>query len=173
MLRRPPRSTRTDTLFPYTTLFRSDRFRLERDHRPFRDGLGRVAAADIGIVGPAVDTIDDQVVAVVKLVGQAACHQAPDDAPGVRVGGVVDGVVRRRAGDPLLHHLAVQGIDDVAGRAYAAQHLLEIINKPPPPGRDFLRQPQPAHLLPPGAAPRLAATDISHAVPHEPDPITP
>src|SRR3546814_14086913 len=26
MLRRPPRSTRTDTLFPYTTLFRSDGF---------------------------------------------------------------------------------------------------------------------------------------------------
>src|SRR3546814_19584312 len=29
MIRRPPRSTRTDTLFPYTTLFRS--FRLERE----------------------------------------------------------------------------------------------------------------------------------------------
>src|SRR3546814_858817 len=31
MIRRPPRSTRTDTLFPYTTLFRSDgqRIRLE------------------------------------------------------------------------------------------------------------------------------------------------
>src|SRR3546814_10312334 len=26
MIRRPPRSTRTDTLFPYTTLFRSSRF---------------------------------------------------------------------------------------------------------------------------------------------------
>src|SRR3546814_14151337 len=26
MIRRPPRSTRTDTLFPYTTLFRSKRF---------------------------------------------------------------------------------------------------------------------------------------------------
>src|SRR3546814_965556 len=26
MIRRPPRSTRTDTLFPYTTLFRSDDF---------------------------------------------------------------------------------------------------------------------------------------------------
>src|SRR3546814_13705531 len=26
MIRRPPRSTRTDTLFPYTTLFRSRRF---------------------------------------------------------------------------------------------------------------------------------------------------
>src|SRR3546814_13365611 len=31
MIRRPPRSTRTDTLFPYTTLFRSDRA-VERDH---------------------------------------------------------------------------------------------------------------------------------------------
>src|SRR3546814_1000760 len=29
MIRRPPRSTRTDTLFPYTTLFRSDV--IERD----------------------------------------------------------------------------------------------------------------------------------------------
>src|SRR3546814_14319798 len=37
MKRRPPRSTRTDTLFPYTTLFRSDRPRARRhraaDHR--------------------------------------------------------------------------------------------------------------------------------------------
>src|SRR3546814_8154601 len=32
MIRRPPRSTRTDTLFPYTTLFRSARSR----HRPRR-----------------------------------------------------------------------------------------------------------------------------------------
>src|SRR3546814_17833444 len=29
MIRRPPRSTRTDTLFPYTTLFRSARIRLQ------------------------------------------------------------------------------------------------------------------------------------------------
>src|SRR3546814_13017030 len=44
MIRRPPRSTRTDTLFPYTTLFRSigpdevepdgqSRVRLDRDSR--------------------------------------------------------------------------------------------------------------------------------------------
>src|SRR3546814_12540428 len=30
MSRRPPRSTRTDTLFPYTTLFRSDGIDLDR-----------------------------------------------------------------------------------------------------------------------------------------------
>src|SRR3546814_11323602 len=34
MIRRPPRSTRTDTLFPYTTLFRSKR------RRPWRRGSG-------------------------------------------------------------------------------------------------------------------------------------
>src|SRR3546814_17064680 len=38
MIRRPPRSTRTDTLFPYTTLFRSDdasaRTRTPRRVRP-------------------------------------------------------------------------------------------------------------------------------------------
>src|SRR3546814_6106585 len=34
MIRRPPRSTRTDTLFPYTTLFRS---RSGKPPRPFSD----------------------------------------------------------------------------------------------------------------------------------------
>src|SRR3546814_4722039 len=45
MIRRPPRSTRTDTLFPYTTLFRSaifgpaagvadEYFQCRGDHRP-------------------------------------------------------------------------------------------------------------------------------------------
>src|SRR3546814_2171461 len=32
MIRRPPRSTRTDTLFPYTTLFRSGERHAELDH---------------------------------------------------------------------------------------------------------------------------------------------
>src|SRR3546814_8237194 len=34
MIRRPPRSTRTDTLFPYTTLFRSRPVRLAADGGP-------------------------------------------------------------------------------------------------------------------------------------------
>src|SRR3546814_5394572 len=37
MRRRPPRSTRTDTLFPYTTLFRSDSSQIRRH----LDGFGR------------------------------------------------------------------------------------------------------------------------------------
>src|SRR3546814_20631700 len=41
MIRRPPRSTRTDTLFPYTTLFRSDR----RDRRRHPHSPAGAAAA--------------------------------------------------------------------------------------------------------------------------------
>src|SRR3546814_2593807 len=43
MIRRPPRSTRTDTLFPYTTLFRSQ-----------AGGIRRVAAAvAVAVMHPA------------------------------------------------------------------------------------------------------------------------
>src|SRR3546814_8565676 len=50
MIRRPPRSTRTDTLFPYTTLFRS-----VRDPPAARSQLGDGAgpAADAGEGGGA------------------------------------------------------------------------------------------------------------------------
>src|SRR3546814_15152052 len=37
MIRRPPRSTRTDTLFPYTTLFRSDIYFCD-PHSPWQRG---------------------------------------------------------------------------------------------------------------------------------------
>src|SRR3546814_14821204 len=42
MLRRPPRSTRTDTLFPYTTLFRSmlTACATTTPYQPVRDGYG-------------------------------------------------------------------------------------------------------------------------------------
>src|SRR3546814_5572054 len=40
MIRRPPRSTRTDTLFPYTTLFRSGQLGI--------DDRGTIIADDIG-----------------------------------------------------------------------------------------------------------------------------
>src|SRR3546814_8043198 len=50
MIRRPPRSTRTDTLFPYTTLFRSSRRRRgvvepARLPAPARSGLSRLPDA--------------------------------------------------------------------------------------------------------------------------------
>src|SRR3546814_5867502 len=47
MIRRPPRSTRTDTLFPYTTLFRSP-------HQP-RSGQETVRGMDAARGGPLMD----------------------------------------------------------------------------------------------------------------------
>src|SRR3546814_7928775 len=50
MIRRPPRSTRTDTLFPYTTLFRSvllRRFRMNDDGGACRRQLQGDCAPDI------------------------------------------------------------------------------------------------------------------------------
>src|SRR3546814_20133109 len=47
MIRRPPRSTRTDTLFPYTTLFRSvdhlDAIKAELNNQP---GILNIATSD-------------------------------------------------------------------------------------------------------------------------------
>src|SRR3546814_10904434 len=45
MVRRPPRSTRTDTLFPYTTLFRSPAIPKARPPRPLRSD--RIPAKDV------------------------------------------------------------------------------------------------------------------------------
>src|SRR3546814_4935485 len=50
MIRRPPRSTRTDTLFPYTTLFRSDVSRADQC-----DGLTARDARPRGLFHPSLD----------------------------------------------------------------------------------------------------------------------
>src|SRR3546814_6323328 len=73
MIRRPPRSTRTDTLLPYTTLFRSqdDRLRPHREHlvdgHRVRDDLGvdprlpHTTGDQLGVLRPEVDH-QDQIV---------------------------------------------------------------------------------------------------------------
>src|SRR3546814_2161696 len=47
MIRRPPRSTRTDTLFPYTTLFRSEVGDLRRAQAGHRVGLAHLPAEQV------------------------------------------------------------------------------------------------------------------------------
>src|SRR3546814_18780497 len=47
MIRRPPRSTRTDTLFPYTTLFRSPCEARNRKEAAFVRGHNRLKAASM------------------------------------------------------------------------------------------------------------------------------
>src|SRR3546814_12107944 len=68
MIRRPPRSTRTDTLFPYTTLFRSVRAVLAVETRAHRERAIRVME-QTRIGAAAVD--DGGPVEVVGFVDQA------------------------------------------------------------------------------------------------------
>src|SRR3546814_15612416 len=59
MIRRPPRSTRTDTLFPYTTLFRSVLV-AERERRSLVDRVGHAEAHAKGVA--RIDLADGLVV---------------------------------------------------------------------------------------------------------------
>src|SRR3546814_5607396 len=80
MIRRPPRSTRTDTLFPYTTLFRSRR--VAEVLRPQR--LGRLEQREPhGVLGPS--HVRERLVGprVLLVVGV-------DFAVGVRLGFLVE-----------------------------------------------------------------------------------
>src|SRR3546814_10024654 len=72
MIRRPPRSTRTDTLFPYTTLFRS----LGQDH-------GRHAGGVHGLVVGGVDLV--RVVAAAVQAPHVGVGEVGDQRGGFRV----------------------------------------------------------------------------------------
>src|SRR3546814_11366646 len=96
MIRRPPTSTRTDTLFPYTTRFRSGRGTLERlparcRRRPahaararFRDGR-RGRPGGVGTDDPRRDradqTADRGVVGFVPLAWIASPARSPTPPP--------------------------------------------------------------------------------------------
>src|SRR3546814_8378449 len=64
MMRRPPRSTRTDTLFPYTTLFRS--------HNTL-DGVGRRNRIRVGAAGKITSAFD---IARTMAMGADWCNAA-------------------------------------------------------------------------------------------------
>src|SRR3546814_4067475 len=80
MIRRPPRSTRTDTLFPYTTLFRSFSIGLNcalgaQEMRPHVDTLSRIAGVNISAHPNAglpneMGEYDESPERMAKLVGE-------------------------------------------------------------------------------------------------------
>src|SRR3546814_3407455 len=98
MIRRPPRSTRTDTLFPYTTLFRSGDQHVAAEGQLAEAGRGAVgddlagrdlvahlhqrALVDAGVLVRALEL--QQVVDVDRLLAvRGLLGDADDDAGGV------------------------------------------------------------------------------------------
>src|SRR3546814_9594458 len=63
MLRRPPRATRTDTLFPYTTHFRSD-----------KTGTLTAGRPRITDIVPATGVDDDELMAIAVAVERLSDH---------------------------------------------------------------------------------------------------
>src|SRR3546814_21058886 len=76
MIRRPPRSTRTDTLFPYTTLFRSpvDAIILLEARREIGDAHGTAAA--VGQGGDQHGGVGDVILRAGHHVAQADLEDA-------------------------------------------------------------------------------------------------
>src|SRR3546814_15285384 len=93
MIRRPPRSTRTDTLFPYTTLFRSSPVSLAR----FLQAQVEHGHADI--LAALADVLEDRL--HFRLLAQQGCG---------RIGGA-DGVIEPGPGRQLDLDRAVIDID--------------------------------------------------------------
>src|SRR3546814_7216631 len=75
MIRRPPGSTRTDTLFPYTTLFRSPRG--NRSERFAPHGVWRCAGEDAWVGLAVTDDAQWQCLCalVPSLSGMAGCDR--------------------------------------------------------------------------------------------------
>src|SRR3546814_18667421 len=105
MLRRPPRSTRTDTLFPSPTLFRS---------RMIGQGGGAIVnlASPAGFHAvPRVGPYSISKAGMVMLTKQTAREYA---AEGIRANAVAPGVTRT----PILDDLPAAHLDQKIGRAH-------------------------------------------------------
>src|SRR3546814_7922993 len=92
MIRRPPRSTRTDTLFPYTTLFRSV--------------LQRLGGGEPAVAGSERD-VDQRIARLIEI------HLAAQDAGDVEIDVLAHLARRLRVGGQLDHRLD-RVADDVA-----------------------------------------------------------
>src|SRR3546814_3698163 len=85
MIRRPPRSTRTDTLFPDTTLFRSPQLRLQVDQVVLQPADlvvlvvgGLVLGVDVQLLEPGLDLVVDRLQAPCALALERGSRRARD-----------------------------------------------------------------------------------------------
>src|SRR3546814_10068685 len=111
MIRRPPRSTRTDTLFPYTTLFRSD---LGNDRADILGGaavdaagaLQDVATHHVGFERLA-EIAGNGLLLVGEALQRALAHRGNLALKGllVALGGSLGKLVGAAAGGQLLLHM--------------------------------------------------------------------
>src|SRR3546814_19220005 len=142
MIRRPPRSTRTDTLFPYTTLFRSPCLALsaQLDH-PAQPQRGLRVTGATYRAGPAKVlqlASDDELRRQRRTLG--AGFYSPHFG---RLGGQ-DGIRLKAAGDRLLQTQRFSGVsrrDSATGPGNRQDHPpTQMPEQPPETGRTTIRE---------------------------------
>src|SRR3546814_15961761 len=115
MIRRPPRSTRTDTLFPYTTLFRSDQRRpnLDRLH------LGFLDLCDRGFVEQRAKRSEDRAIGVGDVLKRGTTEDALAERGDNRAAlhDIAHFHAAGRATILLDHDTVLRHVDKAAGQA--------------------------------------------------------
>src|SRR3546814_10979635 len=124
MIRRPPRSTRTDTLFPYTTLFRSEL-------HPAGGAMGADAAAAV--------MVDHDPLADARLLLGDAGTDSDNNAAGFVAGDHRAGIAESERFRGLTLGGAIQF--EVAPAPAGCLDLEDDLPRPPPPPR----RPAPTH----------------------------
>src|SRR3546814_6750474 len=129
MIRRPPRSTRTDTLFPYTTLFRSIRDGIGSGNLP--DGTAAAPAlrfgadADTGLWRPSANAIAWSTAGVERMrltnVGLGIGTTNPDAA--LTVSGDLSASRFRVSGNAAAPGYTFNGLTTVGFYGYSADAI--------------------------------------------------
>src|SRR3546814_13571996 len=92
MIRRPPRSTRTDTLFPYTTLFRSKSDGILQLVLDRADKKNALTDAMYGALADAFAAAEsDREVRVILIAGEGDMYTAGNDVSDFASAGASDG----------------------------------------------------------------------------------
>src|SRR3546814_2815306 len=118
MIRRPPRSTRTDTLFPYTTLFRSKPPLERHDHMGKLLRARLFPGAELGVRSGEIDvgfgTQKARELPFLPLAALPALPELSDHILGPDVGqhaGRFGDVLHQLGGDPVFSlHYAARGV---------------------------------------------------------------
>src|SRR3546814_13296561 len=133
MIRRPPRSTRTDTLFPYTTLFRSAGSARRREW-PW--ALGGSLPSSGGTAAPATPTEEASMsvtVSVPTTIRTLSDGQSEVQVDGATVGEVLSALESAHPGFAariLDADGSIRRFDNVC----VAEHDVRVLQPPAPPG---------------------------------------
>ena len=117
--------------------------RLDPHHRVLGQRLERITPAHGHIVDPAIGRVDQEIMAILQLIGEAALDPAPDQRTRIGRAGLVDRLLGKRPLRPACGQRALHRADDVAALAHPLERRCHVFLETPQPVPHLLRQPHP------------------------------